>query len=56
MDARYNVYGDRIDRPSYVFILKDGTIFDFDMVNTAEETEKDVLPLYNRFGKLERFI
>lgn len=49
MNARYNVYGDRIDRPSYVFILKDGTIFDFDMINTAEETEKDVLPLLEKY-------
>lgn len=49
MNARYNVYGDRIDRPSYVFILKDGTIFDFDMVNTAEETERDILPLLEKY-------
>ena len=49
MDARYNIYGDRIDRPSYVFILKDGTIFDFDMVNTAEETERDILPLLEKY-------
>ena len=50
MNARYNVYGDRIDRPSYVFILKDGTIFDFDMVNTAEETERDILPLLEKYN------
>lgn len=49
MNARYNVYGDRIDRPSYVFILKDGTIFDFDMINTAEETERDILPLLEKY-------
>ena len=48
MDARYNVYGVRIDRPSYVLIFKDGTMFDFDMINTAEETEKDVLPLLEK--------
>lgn len=50
MDARYNVYGDRIDRPSYVLIFKDGTMFDFDMINTAEETEKDVLPLLEKYN------
>lgn len=49
MDARYNVYGDRIERPSYVLILKNGEIFDFDLVNTAEETEKDVLPLLEKY-------
>lgn len=50
MDARYNVYGDRIDRPSYVLIFKDGTMFDFDMINTAEETEEDVLPLLEKYN------
>ena len=49
MDARYNIYGDRIDRPSYVLIFKDGTMFDFDMINTAEETEKDILPLLEKY-------
>lgn len=49
MNARYNVYGDRIDRPSYVLIFKDGTMFDFDMVNTAEETEEDILPLLEKY-------
>ncbi len=49
MDARYNVYGDRIDRPSYVLIFKDGTMFDFDMINTAEQTEKDILPLLEKY-------
>ena len=49
MDARYNVYGDRIDRPSYVLIFQDGTMFDFDMINTAEETEKDILPLLKKY-------
>lgn len=52
MNARYNIYGDRIDRPSYVLIFKDGTMFDFDMINTAEETEEDVLPLLEKY-KLE---
>lgn len=50
MNARYNVYGDRIERPSYVLIFKDGTMFDFDMINTAEETEKDVLPLLEKYN------
>ena len=50
MDARYNVYGDRLDRPSYVLIFKDGTMFDFDLINTAEETEKDILPLLERYN------
>lgn len=49
MKARYNDYGDRIERPSYVLILNDGTIFDFDLINTAEETEKDVLPLLEKY-------
>ncbi len=49
MNARYNVYGDRIERPSYVLVFEDGTIFDFDMINTAEETEKAVLPLLEEY-------
>lgn len=49
MNARYNVYGDRIERPSYVLIFEDGTMFDFDMINTAEETEEDVLPLLEKY-------
>ena len=49
MKARYNFDGDRIERPSYVLIFKDGTMFDFDMVNTAKETEKDVLPLLEKY-------
>ncbi len=49
MKARYNFDGDRIERPSYVLIFKDGTMFDFDMINTAEQTEKDVLPLLEKY-------
>ncbi len=45
MDARYNVYGDRIERPSYVIETKDGTLFDFDCITTAEETEEKFLPV-----------
>lgn len=49
MDARYNIYGDRLERPSYVLILNDGNMFDFDMVGTAEETEEYVLPLLEKY-------
>ncbi len=45
MDARYNVYGDRIERPSYVIETADGTLFDFDCITTAEETKETFLPI-----------
>ncbi len=45
MDARYNVYGDRLERPSYVIETKDGTIFDFDCITTAEKTKEKFLPI-----------
>ncbi len=45
IDARYNIYGERINRPSYVILFKDKTSLDLDGYTTTEFTEKKVLPL-----------
>lgn len=50
MDARYNVYGDRIERPSYVLSTKDAVLFDFDSITTAEKTEEKFLPLIKDYN------
>ncbi len=49
MEARYNVYGDRIERPSYVLKTKDGMLFDFDSITTAKETEEKFLPIIKEY-------
>lgn len=45
IDARYNVYGDRIKRSSYVILFKDKISLDFDGYTSVNYTEKYVLPL-----------
>ena len=48
--ARYNTYGDRIDRPSYVIVMKDGTIIDFDGYTSVEKTEEIMLPILEKYS------
>lgn len=48
--ARYNVYGDRIDRASYVILFDDKTSLDLDGYTSVEYTEKEVLPLLKNKG------
>lgn len=48
IDARHNVYGDRIDRASYVIVLKDGTRIDLDGYASEQQTERKVLPLFEK--------
>lgn len=50
IDARYNIYGERINRPSYVILFKDKTSLDLDGYTTAEFTENKVLPLLKAKG------
>jgi len=50
IDARYNVYGDRIGRASYVILFNDKTSLDLDGYTTIEFTEKEVLPLFKGKG------
>lgn len=45
IDARYNVYGDRIERASYVILFEDKTSLDLDGYTSIEFTENEVLPL-----------
>lgn len=48
--ARYNDYGDRIERPSYILALQDGTIIDLDGITSTEETEEKILHLFQSRG------
>lgn len=45
ISARYNEYGDRIERSSYVLLLKDGRQLDLDGTCTEAETRQLVFPL-----------
>ena len=42
--SRYNEYGDRINRASYVLDLNNGELLDLDGYTTPKETEKKLLP------------
>lgn len=46
IEARYNDWDERIDRASYVLIMKDGRQLDLDGSTSLEETEEKVLPLF----------
>ena len=48
--ARYNTYGDRIDRPSYVLVMKNGDIIDFDGYTSVEKTEEIMLPILEKYS------
>jgi len=50
IESRYNIYGERIDRASYVILFDDKTSLDLDGYTTIEHTEKDVLPLLKNKG------
>lgn len=48
--ARYNVYGDRINRGSYVILFDDQTSLDLDGSTTVARTKKEILPLLKSKG------
>ena len=48
IDARYNVYGDRIERPSYVLLLSDGSMIDLDGNGSIEKQYEIVSALFDR--------
>lgn len=50
IDARYNVYYERIERSSYVILFKDKTSLDLDGYTSAEITEKQVIPFLKSKG------
>jgi len=50
IDARYNMYGDRINRASYVILFDDETSLDLDGYTSVKYTEKEVLPLLKNKG------
>lgn len=50
IDARYNIYGDRIERSSYVILFDDKTSLDLDGYTSIKLTEKEVLPLLRGIG------
>ena len=45
IDARYNDYGDRIERSSYILVMSDGRVFDLDCSVTDGQFEKIILPV-----------
>lgn len=50
ISARYNPYGGRVGRPSYVLLMKDGTVIDFDMAASVEDMEREALPILEELG------
>ena len=50
IQSRYNEYGDRIQRASYVLDLNNGKLLDLDGYTTPKETEKKLLPFLERKG------
>lgn len=50
IEARYNEYGKRIERGSYVILFDDKTSLDLDGYTSVKFTEKEVLPLLKRKG------
>jgi len=53
IDARYNVYGDRIERPSYVLLLTDGTKIDLDGNGSIEMQYEIVSTLFEHIQIIE---
>ena len=45
VSARYNVYGDRLERGSYVIVTEDGRRFDLDGSASEAQCEEILLPL-----------
>lgn len=50
ISARYNPYGDRIERGSYVILFEDHTSLDLDGSASVEVTIRDVLPILKAKG------
>ena len=50
INARYNPYGDRLERASYVILLKDKTVIDFDGYTSVKQTEEKAIPLLESKG------
>lgn len=50
ISARYNVYGDRIERGSYVILFQDQTSLDLDGSASVDVTVRDVLPILKEKG------
>ena len=50
ISARYNSDGDRIERPSYVIVLTDGTQIDFNKYADAQKTADEALPIFLSLG------
>ena len=50
MNARYNEWDGRIERPSYVLVMADGDIIDFDGYTSVEKTEEIMLPILEKYG------
>ena len=51
INARYNDYDERIDIPSYVFIMKDGSSFDFYATSIeVDDVEKTILPILEEYN------
>ena len=50
MNARYNEWDGRIERPSYVIVMADGDIIDFDGYTSVEKTEEIMLPILEKYG------
>ncbi len=50
ISARYNDFGDRIERDSYVILFNDKTALDLDGYTSVEFTKKEVLPLLKDKG------
>ena len=53
IDARYNAYDNRIERPSYIILFKDKTSLDPDGYTSVKYTEEKVLPLLKKKTGLE---
>ena len=48
--SRYNDFGDRINRPSYVIKMRDGMIYDLDMAADNKTMEKKIIPFIKSKG------
>lgn len=50
ISARYNDYGDRIERPSYVLVMKDGRQLDLDSGTSDKQAEEELFPLLEKYA------
>ncbi len=48
VEGRYNIYGDYIDRGSYIIVFKDGKELDLDGFSSIQDTEKNILPIFDK--------